>query len=623
MTNLWADRYIKIKRTAEDAIRLIKPGNRVFVGSPGGIPRHLVRELFKATRKLTDVEIISLLSPESAPFGFVADKTLDQIFNLKSFYPGSLQHEALRKKTRFITPINLSAIPNLLKSRAIPVHVALVQVSPPDDFGWMSLGIAVDISLAAVQSAELVIAQVNAEMPRVLGWCSVHVNEVDMVVEHDERLLSITVPPEPESAAMIAGHTARLVDDGATIQVGLGALHRAIVTGLSEKNDLGIHTRFLTDEIMHLFSTGVITNRQKGYKEGKLVASNALGSQELYTFVDDNPAVEFHPSGYINDQNIISQHSRMTAINFATTIDLTGQVAADTDPLHLFSGVTGMLDFMRGATQSKGGKAITVIPATSEDSSTSNIVPLLEKIPVVVPRSDIHHVVTEYGAVNLLGKSIQERALALISIAHPEFRDQLFSEAKAIGFLGNDRVFKDSIKGIYPLKLEETVIINDESVTIRPAKPVDTRRIQEFFYEMGRDDIVSRFFQEKKMFVRDEIEGRTQIDYIKDLSIVAIVGEFGFGKVIGVGEYFLIPRENIAEIAFTVRKAYQGKGLGKILLRKLVRAARENGIAGLVALTYPQNKRMTQLFNSLPYKSHTATEDDMISLSCRFDDPKL
>ena len=622
LTNLWADRYIEIQRTAGDAIRLIKPGNRVFIGSPGGIPRHLVRELFKATRKLTDVEIISLLSPESAPFGFVADKTLDQIFNLKSFYPGSLQHESLRKKTRFITPINLSAIPNLLKSRSIPVHVALIQVSPPDDFGRMSLGIAVDISLAAVQSADLVIAQVNAEMPRVLGRCSVHVNDVDVVVEHDERLLSITVPPEPESAAMIARHTARFVDDGATIQVGLGALHRAIITELSEKNDIGIHTRFLTDEIMHLFSEGVITNRQKGYNEGKLVASNALGSRALYAFVDDNPAVEFHPSDYINDQNIISRHSRMTSINFATTIDLTGQVAADTDPLHLFSGVTGMLDFMRGATQSRGGKAITVLPAISADGSTSNIVPLLEKIPVVFPRSDIHQVVTEYGAVNLHGKSIQERALALISIAHPEFRDQLFSEAKAIGFLGNDRVFKDSIKGIYPLKLEETVKINDESVTIRPAKPVDTRRIQEFFYEMDKDDIINRFFHEKRMFVRDEIEKRTQIDYIKDLSIVAVVGEFGFGKVIGVGEYFLIPRENIAEIAFTVNKAYQGKGLGKILLRKLVRAARENGIAGLVAHTYPQNKRMIQLFNSLPYKSHTAIEDEMISLSCRFDELK-
>lgn len=623
MTNLWADRYVEIRRTAEDAIRLIRPGNRVFVGSPGGIPRHMVRELFKAARKLTDVEIISLLAPEGAPFGLIADESVDQIFNLKSFYPGSLQHEALRRKTRFITPINLCAIPNLLKSRAIPVHVALVQVSPPDDFGWMSLGIAVDISLAAVRSADLAIVQVNTEMPRVLGRCSIHVNDVDVVVEHNERLLSITVPPEPGSAAMIAVHTARLVEDGATIQVGLGALHRAIVTGLSEKNGLGIHSRFLTDEIMHLFSTGVITNRQKGYNEGKLVASNALGSQALYAFVDDNPAVEFYPSDYINDPNIISQHSRMTAINFATAIDLTGQVAADTDPLHLFSGVTGMLDFMRGATQSIGGKAITVLSSTSADGKASNIVPILNNVPVVVPRSDIHQVVTEYGAVNLLGKSIQERALALISIAHPEFRDLLFSEARTIGLLGSNRIFKDSIKGIYPLKLEETVKINGESVTIRPAKPVDTRRIQEFFYEMGKDDIISRFFHEKRRFLRDEIEQRsTQIDYIKDLSIVAVVGEFGFGKVIGVGEYFLIPQKNIAEIAFTVSKAHQGKGLGKILLHKLLKAARENGIAGLVAHTYPQNKRMIQLFNSLPYKSYTIPEDDMISLSCRFDEPK-
>ena len=268
MTKLWADRYIEIRRTAEEAIRMVKPGKPGFCRIRGGVPRHLVRELFKASRKLSDVEIVGLLAPESAPFGFVADESIDQIFNMRSFYPGSMQHPAMRRKARFITPINLSAIPTLFRSRAIGIHVAMVQVSPPDDFGWMSLGIAVDISLAAVQSADLVIVQINAEMPRALGQCSIHVNDVDGVVEHDERLLSIVMPPEPESAAMIARYTARLVDDGATIQVGLGALHRAIVMGLSGKNSLGIHTRFLTDEIMHLYSTGVITNREKGFMKG-------------------------------------------------------------------------------------------------------------------------------------------------------------------------------------------------------------------------------------------------------------------------------------------------------------------------------------------------------------------
>ena len=620
MIKLWADRYVEIRQTAEDAIRLIKPGNRVFIGSPGGTPRSLVRELFKATRKLCDVEILSLLAPDSAPFGFVADEAGD-IFNLRSFYPGSMQHQALRRKMRFITPVSLFAIPNLFKSRAIRIHVALVQASPPDDFGWMSLGIAVDISLAAVQSADLVIAQVNTEMPRVLGRCSIHVNDVDAVVEHDERLLNIVVPREPESAAMIARHTARLVDDGATIQVGIGTLHRAIVTGLSEKKDLGIHSRFLTDDIMRLYSKGVITNRQKGYHEGKLVASNALGSQALYAFVDDNPAVEFHPSDYINDPNIISRHNRMTSINFATAIDLIGQVAADTNPLNLFSGVSEMLDFMRGAMHSKGGKAITILASTSRDGKLSCIVPSLEKIPVVVPMSDVHEVVTEYGAVNLLGKSIQERAMALISIAHPQFRDQLFSEARTTGLIDSQRNFKDSIKGIYPIRLEETVKINNVPITIRPAKPVDTRRIQEFYYEMGKDDIVNRFFHEKRSFYRDEIEGLTQADYLTDLSIVAVVGDFGFGKVIGVGESFLIPQKNIAEMAFTVSKDYRGQGLGKVLLHKLVKAARENGIAGLVLLTDPKNSPMIRLFKSLPYKLHTAIEEHMLSLSCRFDDP--
>jgi len=621
MAKSWADHYIEIRQSARDAIRRIKPGNRVFVGSPGGTPRYLVRELFQATRKLGDVEIIGLLAPESAPFGLVADATSDQIFNLRSFYPGSMQHQAMSRKTRFITPINLYAIPGLLKSQAIHLHVALVQVSPPDESGWMSLGITVDISLAAVQSADLVIAQVNRHMPRVLGPCSIHVSDVDVVVEYDEPLLSIVVPPDPESASKISVNAARLVDDGATIQVGLGALHRAVVNGLSGKKELGIHSRFLTDEIMHLFYSGVITNRQKGYHDGKLVASNALGSQALYDFVNDNPAVEFHPSDYIDDPNIIARHNRMTAINFASTIDLSGQVAADTELLNLFSGVSEMLDFMRGAMQSEDGKAITVLSTTSAGGQTSCIVPRLENIPVVVSRSDVHVVVSEYGAVNLLGKSLQERALALISIAHPQFRDQLFSEARIIGLISKKRIFKGSIKGIYPEEQEETVNLNGEPVTIRPAKPVDTRRIQEFFYEMDKEDIVSRFFHEKRRFFRDEIEGLSQTDYIKDFCLVAIVGEFGFSSVIGVGEYFLIPQKSMVEMAFTVSKAYQGKGLGKILLHKLARTARENGFAGLVVYTNPQNRRMIRLLKSLSYKSHRATEDDLVLLSCRFDEP--
>lgn len=390
---------------------------------------------------------------------------------------------------------------------------------------------------------------------------------------------------------------------------------------LENKSDLGIHTIYLTDDIMHLFSKGVITNRKKGFNDGKMVGSCAIGSEVLYEFLNDNPAIEFHPSDYVCDPTVIARHNKMVAMSVAMAIDLTGQVAADALPHTHFSGLTGILDFMRGAVRSPGGKSILMLPSTSSQGQTSRIVPILEDTAVVVPRADVNHVVTEYGAVNLFGKSFQERAMAMISIAHPDFRNELFHEAKKMGLLSAERTLHESIHGVYPIHLEEILNINGEQMTIRPAKPVDERRIQEHFYSLDKDDVVARFFHEKTSFVKDEVEGVSQIDYVKDLTVVAVVGEFGFGKVVGIGEYLLEPTTNVAEIAFSISKAYQKKGLGKILLKKLTDAARENGISGFMAYTAPQNQGMIKLFNQLPFKVKTFFDGDMLNLSCNFDEP--
>jgi len=618
----WTDNYIKNKCSAIDAIKLIQPGRRVFIGSSCGEPQHLIRTLSEASSHLTDIEIVRLLALENTPLTLIANKTMDHSLNIRSFYLGSAKPQGLARNQRFITPINLSAIPRLFRSRKLPIHVAMVQVSPPDDFGWMSLGISVDITQAAALSADLVIAQVNSRMPRVLGQSFIHVNDVNVFVEHDEELLTIGEAPELESANTIGSIIARLIEDGSTIQIGLGTTSQAVFTGMSDKNDLGVHTQYLTDDIMHLISRGVVTNRKKGFNEGKLVASSAIGSKDLYEFMHDNPALDFHPSDYVNNPGIISRHNKMVSMNVALAMDLTGQVAADALPHNHYTGVTGMLDFIRGAAQAEGGKSIIMLISTSRDGKKSRIVPVLDTA-VVVPRGDAHYVVTEFGAVNLFGKSLQERARAMISIAYPDFRNELFYEAKKIGLLSETRTLKESIKhGIYPFKLEETIKIKEQEVTIRPAKPVDERRIQEHFYNLDKKDIVSRFFHEKRSFVREEAEGVSQIDYIKDLTIVAVVGEFGFGTVVGIGEYLLEPSKNIAEVAFSISKEFQGKGLGKILLKKLCMAARENGIAGLVAYTSPGNKFMIKLFNTLPFKTKTFFDGDMLSLTCRFDEVK-
>ncbi len=616
----WADNYIEKKRTVADAIKNIRPGQRVFVGSACGEPQALVRGLSEAANSLTGLEIVRMMSQETTSLTAIANRTKDLSLNIRSIYLGSASTEQIARNMRFITPMNMSDVPGLFTTKKLPINVALIQTTPPDDFGWMSLGISVDVTIAAALSADFVIAQVNTRMPRVLGQSFIHVNDVDIIVEQEEDLLAISTGSQSDAATRIGQHIARLIEDGATLQIGLDAASQATVQGLSEKNDLGIHSQYLTEDIMHLYSKGIVNNRKKGFNEGKMVASAAIGTSNLYEFLHDNPAVEFHPSNYVNDPFIISRHNRMVSMNVAHTMDITGQVATEASAHTFYAGVSGIPDFVRGARRSLGGKSIIMLVSTSPDNKHSNIVPLLSDKIVTVPRGDIHYVVTEFGAVNLFGKSLQERAVGMISIAHPDFREELFDAAKKLGVIGPERTLGEAVRGIYPVKLEQTFEIHGEMITIRPAKPVDERRIQEHFYSLSKEDIFSRFFHEKTAFGRSEVESKSQTDYVKDLALVAIVGEFGFSRVVALGESMLLSHNNIAEVAFSVNREYQGKGLGRRILRKLADSARENGVAGLMAYTSPNNRGMIGLFKTLPYKVKTSFDGEGLAMQCRFDE---
>ncbi len=616
----WADNYIEKKRTVADAIKNIRPGQRVFVGSACGEPQALVHGLSEAAKSLTGLEIVRMMSQETTSLTAIANRTKDLSLNIRSIYLGSASTEQIARNMRFITPMNMSDVPGLFTTKKLPINVALIQTTPPDDFGWMSLGISVDVTIAAALSADFVIAQVNTRMPRVLGQSFIHVNDVDIIVEQEEDLLAISTGSQSDAATRIGQHIARLIEDGATLQIGLDAASQATVQGLSEKNDLGIHSQYLTEDIMHLYSKGIVNNRKKGFNEGKMVASAAIGTSNLYEFLHDNPAVEFHPSNYVNDPFIISRHNRMVSMNVAHTMDITGQLATEASAHTFYAGVSGIPDFVRGARRSLGGKSIIMLVSTSPDNKHSNIVPLLSDKIVTVPRGDIHYVVTEFGAVNLFGKSLQERAVGMISIAHPDFREELFDAAKKLGVIGPERTLGEAVRGIYPVKLEQTFEIDGEMITIRPAKPVDERRIQEHFYSLSKEDIFSRFFHEKTAFGRSEVESKSQTDYVKDLALVAIVGEFGFSRVVALGESMLLSHNNIAEVAFSVNREYQGKGLGRRILRKLADSARENGVAGLMAYTSPNNRGMIGLFKTLPYKVKTSFDGEGLAMQCRFDE---
>ena len=619
-TTYWADSYIEKRKTAAAAIRMIRPGQRVFIGSACGEPQQLVRHLSEASKRLTGVEIVRTLSQETTSLTAIADRTRDLNLNIRTIYLGSAGAEAIAQHKRFVTPVNMSDVPGLFKTHKLPIGVALVQVTPPDDFGWMSLGISVDVTLAAAQSADMVIVQVNPKMPRVMGQSFIHVNDVDVIVEHEEDLIAIPARPSSDAATLIGQQIARLIDDGSTLQIGLDSASQATVQALEDKNDLGIHSQYLIDDIMHLYAMGIINNRKKGFNDGKLVASAAIGSLNLYEFIHDNPAVDFHPSDYVNDPFIISRHHRMVSMNVAKKIDLTGQVAAEASAQTYYAGVSGIPDFVRGAHRSPGGKSILMIYSTSDGGNASNIVPHLDDTAVVVPRGDVHYVVSEYGAFNLFGKSLQERVIGMISIAHPDFREGLFEDAKQSGLIGTERSLGEAVHGVYPVNLEEIVTVAGEEITIRPAKPVYERRIQEHYYNLEKSDVFSRFFHDKIAFGRDEVGQNSQIDYIRDLTLVAVVGEFGFGRVIAVGESMYLAHGNIAEVAFSVDRAYQGKGISRLILKKIAEAARENGLSGLMAYTAFHNKGMIKLLHTLPYKVNSSFDGDGVSLTCRFDE---
>ena len=619
----WPDDYLTKRRSAREAIQMIQSGQRIFIGTSCGEPQRLVEELAAQSGSFTDLEIVRLLSLETAPLTLIASEGKHQSFTIRSFYSGSAIPDSLAKNRRFFTPINLSAVSYLFQSRQIPIHVAMIQVSPPDDFGWMSLGISVDVTEAAALSADLVIVQVNPRMPRILGRSFIHMNDVDIVVEHEEELLTVEPFEVMDAVRVIAQHVARQIEDGSTLHLGIGSTSQAVMQALSEKNDLGIHTQFLTDGIMDLVSKGVITNRKKGINDGKTVASGAIGTTALYEFLHDNPGIEFHPSDYVNNTSIISSHSRMISMSNATAMDLTGQVAVDARPQNQFSDVTGMLDFVRGSAQSPKGKSIIMIPSTTLNGKTSRIVPNLEGMAVVVPRSDVHYVVSEYGVVNLFGKSLQERAMALISLAHPDFRDELFHNAKRLGLIDQHRSLKESIHAVYPMKMEETHYIDDQKITVRPVKPVDERRIQEHFYNLDKNDVIARFFHKKNSFVRDDVAYMYQIDYVKEMTVVAVTGEFGFGRIIAMGGYVLDMQTKLAEVAFSVSKDWQRKGLAKVIMRKLMEAAKDHDIRGFNAYTSLNNRSMISLFKTLPYQVTTRYEDDLICMSVRFDTPAV
>jgi len=441
--------------SAQKAIKYVNSGDNIFIGTGCGEPQALTSALLNASDRLVDTQILHFLNLGEK---FGVRKGEPDLFRHNAFFIGTSVRELVHQGQCDYTPIILSEIPDLFKSGRVHNDVALIQVSPPDKHGFCSFGVSVDIVKPITECSKIVIAEINPQMPRTLGDSFIHVDAFDGFIINDTPVLEFDYGEITEVHERIGNHVAKLIEDKSCLQMGIGSIPNAVTSSLEDKKDLGVHTEVFSDGIVDLIDAGIITCAAKNQHSGKIIASFVMGKRKLYDFVDNNPFVEFHPVDYCNDPFIIAKNDKQIAINAAISVDLTGQVNADSIGYKFYSGIGGQLDFMRGAGRSRGGKPITVLPSTTKDGEKSRIIPSLDEgSGVVITRGDVHHVATEYGVVNLHGKTVRERVMAMISIAHPKFRERLLEAAKKQKYVYEDQVLAYNALGeviLYPEKYE-------------------------------------------------------------------------------------------------------------------------------------------------------------------------
>lgn len=417
----WQDIYEQRKMSPEEAVRLIHSGDRVVIGHAVGVPLAITDVMVEHRKDYKDVEIIQMVSQGNAKF---CEPGTEGHFRLNSLFVGAQSRPAVKEGRGDFTPCCFSDVPSLL--RELTVDAAVIQVSPPDRHGYVSCGVSVDYTLPAAKCAKTVIAQVNRRMPRTLGDTCLHVSEIDCFVEIDHPVLEIPLPKIGEAEKAIGENCAKLVRDGDTLQLGIGAIPDAVLLFLKDKKDLGIHSEMISDGVVELIENGVITNARKNLHPGKSVVSFLMGTKRLYDYADDNPAVAMYPVDYVNDPYVIGKNDNLVSINSCVQVDFMGQVAAESVGTTQISGIGGQMDFIRGARLSKGGRAVIAIASTAAGGKISKIVPFLDQgAAVTTSRTDVDYIVTEYGIAHLRGKTLKDRARSLISIAHPKFRKEL------------------------------------------------------------------------------------------------------------------------------------------------------------------------------------------------------
>ena len=609
---MWKDKVVSPK----EVLSKIEPGMTIFLGTGMAEPRTLVKNLMASEEpNLQDLELIQLVSlGDTIPI----DERYSRKFRLKTFFSGWIASDAISAGRVDLIPSRFSRIPSLFKSGAIHIDATFIQISPPDENGYACL-LGVDVERQAMDAAHIVVGEVNAQAPRIMGDTLVHVDEFNYFVESTEPPLYIPRWPIEDIFLKIAANITSVVEDGSCISLGIGPLYEALAVQLATKKHLGVHSPFFTDSLMELVKSGAVTNRYKGVFRGKCAASYLLGSEKLMHWLDNNPLVEFQPEDVITDPKVIGSNDRMISILPARKIDLTGNVALHAGKGSIIAGPGNVQELFMGAALSKKGRTIFGLPSRNI-KGMPNIVLSVDNMPFqFTNRESMDLVVTEYGVAYLMGKTMRERALALIDIAHPDDRAELVKQAKESNLIYADQIYFPDSGSLYPSK----VICSHEfkgglKVNFRPIKPSDEDMMRDLFYRFSDQAVYSRYFTSIKTMPHKKMQEYVNVNYHLVMSIVGIVETAGTEKIIAEARYVRTKPDAFADTAFIVDEEYQGKGIASYLFELLIRTAREEGIQGFTADVLATNKAMLKVFEKAPFPVQTVLTRGIYELTIPF-----
>lgn len=591
----------------------LKSGNRIFIGSGAAVPNALIDNLIANSKKLHDIETVHILTLSENVWAKAEHKDLFKVNSL--FIGGKNIREAIAEGRGDYTPCFISDIPRLFNENSLPLDAALIMVSPPDEYGYCSLGVSVDVVSSAVKAAKYVIAQINPKMPRTNGHSFVHLNQIHAWINQEQDLPQIIPPEFDRRTEQIGQYAAMLIENGATLQIGIGKIPEAVLRYLANHKDLGIHSEMISDGVIDLMLKGVINNRKKTFHKGKAVTTYCIGSQKVYDFVDGNPHIEFYPSEHVNSPVNIARNDSMVSINSAIEVDLTGQVVSDSIGYQFYSGIGGQVDFVRGASLSKGGKPIIALPSTTRDGKISRIVPhITEGGGVVTSRGHVAYVVTEFGIASLQGKSIRERALELIRIAHPKFREQLLADVRKNYWVPEyQESSPSSVPELGDVEFKKFTFANVDYI-LRPLSPADERKLQEFFYSHNKETLIMRYNHHITQMTREKSCNLVSVNQHIDLALCFTRKDYLGEAIQAVARYYYIESINSGEVAFVIKESLRGRGMASTLLGEMIAIARIRKLDSLVAYVRRDNASMLKVFEKSGFIRQPSEDFDEVSL---------